>query len=204
MKRILFLFGGIVIFVISGIQEQFMFMLFAFFLLAVGLQKPLQKLAHLMPLADAKRFFLLGIATGVLTEILAIWNNLHLPPEQKALFHPDPGINIVLGLIYYAVWIIVWLLILKRYRFTLRQVFGTAGLFGMMVEQGGAVLLSFNPAMWLYAFLVHGSIIAIPYLLVKPRFPNAIEHSGWRKYGYATGWQFVGFISTGILLAVLR
>lgn len=170
MAKKYLIFGIItaLLFILSG---QFMLLLFSFLLLAIHFQDILQKISNLIPLPLIIKVVLLMMALGVLTESLAIINNAGLSPDEimqnNRLFASDPATNVIIGFGYYIPLGIIWYFLLRRYRYSTLDVILTTGVFGIFFEGKGAVLASLNPAMWLYAFLVHGSYITMMYLAIS-------------------------------------
>ncbi len=120
-----------------------------------------------------RKYIVLGLFFGLLTEGLAILDNLDSPPEERILFHPDPGIDLLLGVGFYFFIAVVWSVLVKRYAFTARSIFVIGGIWGIVVEQDLAILLSpltYGAAgfvMYLFVFLVYGPFMAIPVLFFK-------------------------------------
>ncbi|MBE8540060.1 hypothetical protein [Geoglobus acetivorans] len=108
-----------------------------------------------------------GMAFSYLTEILAIADNLPKPPSERILLSPDPFTDLYLALGYYLPFILLWSVLVVRYRYSARDVFLIGGIAGIFLEQAGAVFLSMNPFAWLYVFLVYGSFKAFAVLLAE-------------------------------------
>lgn len=179
MKKILWF--GIIFLILCLGARLYMLALFPIFLIILNSEK-IQKLGKFAPGRRLVKIMLFGAGTGVITEVLAIANNWSLPPEQKALFHPDPVINIVIGLGYYLTLVIAWHFLFRRYRYATKEVFIIGGIMGGLIsEQGGAVIASGNLFMMVYSFFVHGSIIAIPFVLAA-RYYTPTRESKFLKY----------------------
>ena len=119
------------------------------------------------------KFFAIALLTGFFVELLAIINSLPLPPEQRALFHPDPLPDLIFAFGYYAFIALGAFFILKRYDFSLRKFFSFAGIYGVLTEQLGAVfamVLSGNLLAGIYVFFSYGSFLALPYLVLEKDF----------------------------------
>lgn len=106
---------------------------------------------------------------------------LYFPPP--ILFHPQLIPDLILGAGLYASWGMAWWLILRRYRFTLAQVLVAHGVYGIVVENNAAVLLTFNPLLWGYVAVSYGATAALALLPFLAEFPAAPE-SRW-KYAFA-------------------
>jgi len=139
------------------------------------------------------------IFVGFLTEFFAIWNNVNLTPEEimetNQLYSASPLTDIILGWGYYIPLAIAWFYLLRKYDYKIKDVFITMGIFGIFFEGKGAVLLSLNPVMWLYAFLVHGSYLTIAYIITKQEFPtNKKQFGKIKKYSYGFLYSLLTFI----------
>jgi len=120
-----------------------------------------------------RKYIFLGLLFGLFTEGLAILDNLDSPPEERILFHPDAGIDLLLGVGFYFFIAVVWSVLVKKYAFTERSIFVIGGIWGIVVEQDLAILLSpltYGAAgfvMYLFVFLVYGPFMAIPVLFFR-------------------------------------
>ena len=112
-------------------------------------------------------YLVLGVISGIMAETFAILNNLDLLPEDKVLFHPDPLIDLILGLSYYFPLFFFSMFIVFKYKIDEKIIFIVGGIYGILTEQTFQIFLSFNLLYWIYVFLVYGSFIAIPYTLLK-------------------------------------
>jgi len=117
-------------------------------------------------------YLITGTIVGLITELLAIFDNLKFPPEERVCFHPDPVTNIVLAIFYYFPIFFFAAIILHKYKMTEINVFLIGGIYGICTEQLFLILLSFNLLYWFYVFLVYGSFITIPYTIFKNRLNN--------------------------------
>jgi hypothetical protein len=100
---------------------------------------------------------LVGIASAYLVEVLAVIDNLKLPPEERILLNPDPLTDMYLAFAYYFPFVLYWGLTVRRYEYSWKEVFLIGGATGIVMEQMGVVFLMFNPMAWLYVLLVYGS-----------------------------------------------
>ncbi len=120
------------------------------------------------------KYIILGIIFGLFTEILAILDNLDKPPHEKILFHPNPGIDLLLGVGFYFFIAVMWAFLIRRYTFTVKSIFVIGGIWGIVVEQDAAILLSpltqgivIGLFSYVFVFLVYGPFMAIPILFFK-------------------------------------
>jgi hypothetical protein len=144
-------------------------------------------------------FGLAIVGAGLLLECLAWSSNFLKCAPQPALMHPQLLPDLALGLAFYGGWAIAWLVLLRYFSFSLRQVFCTQAAFGVLVEQRGAIFLGglvtmpLGLALWLYVFVVYGSIAGIAYLLFGERLRDEARRDRWWKYPLA--WLLIAVLS---------
>jgi len=173
--------AGIILLIFLIILRSYTLLLFSIFLIVLSFNNSLASKLRKIKLSPRLKFIILGLITGILTEILAIIDNLQVSPDKKALFSPDPFLNIFIGLGYYFIFFLIWSFLLNRYKYSLLEAFVIAGIFGLIVEQNASILLSFNFLAWIYVFLVHASILSIPLsILIKEQKGN--KKSYFLKY----------------------
>lgn len=146
---------------------------FALFLILYLLKDPIKKIiSGVMPVLPI-RYFLVGVIGGLFIECLAILNNLKLPAEQRVLFHPDPIPNLILGLGQYVALAIGSYFILRKFDFSLWEFFVFTGIFGVVIEEHGGILMQVlggNILGGIYVFLSYASFLALPYMLFREDF----------------------------------
>lgn len=117
------------------------------------------------------KFAILIFATGMVAEILAWSVGFFKHAENPALFHPQLVYDLLIGISQYGAWAAVWYFWSKRYTFSISKVFLLQGIYGVLLEQKGAIFiqgllhLPLGIIFWAYVFVVYGSIPAIAYLL---------------------------------------
>ncbi len=186
---------GKIIFIILGLlpllgvlEGDFVLLTFTFFVFVWLIQSKLKPLIKKINLSLFFKFLVLGIITGFMVEFFVFQN-------QQGLFSGDFWFNFLLSIGIYGSLIIVWYFLLKKYKFSLRGVFLLSGIWGVIVEQDFAVLLSFNPFMYLYIFAVYGSFVSIPFLLMKDEFDKKQKRKeGKKRYIVAFLAQFIAYI----------
>jgi len=82
-----------------------------------------------------------GVFFGLLTEVFAIVNNRSLPPEKRVLLSPDPVLDLIYGLFYYALLIATWYFLVKAFTYSKAEVFVITGIYGIFTEEVGQVFL---------------------------------------------------------------
>lgn len=150
----------------------------------------------------------------LLLEFLAWFSNYQEANPNPALFHPQLIPDLLLGIGFYSGWVLAWWLILQRWQFSILEVFILQGLYGIVFEQDGAILLAgisqfpLGLVLWLYVFIVYGSTMALACLPFRNAFPNQ-KSSRWKYlallllmiilvyvffYGFALLWMALGLI----------
>ncbi|MGD2247645.1 MAG: hypothetical protein PVF58_04505 [Candidatus Methanofastidiosia archaeon] len=155
-----------------------------------------------------RKYIVIGTAFGLLTEVLAILDNLDAPPEEKILFHPDPGIDLLLGIGFYFWIAVIWAVFVKRYSFSAKSVFIIGGIWGIIVEQNMNVLLApfqhgvIGFLFYGFVFLVYGPCMAIPVVLLDvdtlPRKERTLKNGI-----LAFILLFGAYILAGIYMAII-
>jgi hypothetical protein len=138
MKRLLLWTLGIVLTVV-GVRNNSMLLIFPMWIFTSLNREPLRRLVRGVPLSVS--FIGFGLLFGLLTEIFAIVNNRHLPPEQRILLSPNPVLDLVYGVFYYLMLIVTWYALIKAFRYSKSEVFVVTGLYGIMTEEVGQVFL---------------------------------------------------------------
>jgi len=160
--------------------------IFPMFLLVQSLQSKIQLSTNHF----YRKYIILGSAFGLLTEVLAILDNLGTPPEEKILFHPNPVLDLVLGVGFYFFVAVMWAILIRRYAFNEKSILVIGGIWGIVVEQDAAILLSpltqgvvLGAFSYLFVFLVYGPFMAISPLFfreglnVKKRKERKLRHA---------------------------
>ncbi len=149
---------------------------------------------------------LIFLLSGLVLEVLAVIDNLPKPPGERILLHPDPVIDLYLALGYYGGFALAWSITLWKVKLSHKEVFLIAGAFGILFEQTGALLFTFQIFAWPYVFLVYGSYQAIPPLLAS-KYLNSRERKEYGKLGKILVGALVevsGFILAGLFLSLLK
>lgn len=178
---------------------------FALFLIFYLSRKSIRKIINLLIHKLAVKYFLTGIVGGLFIEFLAILSSMKLPPAQRALFHPDPIPDLILGVGYYTALTLGGYFIVKRYKFSLIQFFLLGGIFGLIGEEHGGVLLQLlagNILGGIYVFLSYASFIALPYMLFNEKFNKFIRKKS-RILKYPVGLLILAFFYVLFLLYYL-
>jgi len=172
------------------------FSIFSFILYS----KKLQLLYSRISIEPMLKFFIFSLLFGLITETLAIIDNMPLLPERRILFNPDPSTDIYLATGYYSAFALVWSIAYFRFKFTYKSIFLIAGLFGLVFEQMGKILLSLNPFAYLYVFLVYGSFQACTAALDH----RTVKHvKVWKITLVGIGVELISFFLAALLLHLL-
>lgn len=178
--KILFLFSGILA-LASLLGEPGPLAVYGIFVVVYFLKTPLSRFVANLPWPVSFKFALLTLffSLGFL-EFLSWYGNYHKCSPNPPLLHPQLGADMILAFAFYGGWVISWLLIVRFFNFSLLEVFITQGIYGVVIEQNGAILLqglATFPAgliLWIYVFLAYSSPLAIAYLLAE----NQIKKKG--------------------------
>lgn len=200
--KVLLAVFGVVPVLILLFAKQHMLLVFSFFVLVLLLRPFLKPAIERVPFGLLSKFVFVGLVFGLIAEGLAILDNLSLPSEQMQLFHSDVFLDLAIGVGFYAFWAVVWYFLLKKYVFKTLDVFVLGGLWGVVVEQNGAIFLSvFSAGLfegllnWFYVFVVYGSIITVPFLLFAEEFQRFQRERDSRKYVFGFLLQFLVYIA---------
>lgn len=136
-----------------------------------------------------RRGFLLAIfGAGMLLELLAWTGNYIQNPPQPALFHPQLIPDLLFGVGFYLGWVLAWWFLLRGFRFTLVETVVLMGLYGVIVEQNGAVLLAGLAALplgvllWAYVAAAYGGAAGLAYLLAGGERVPMGKRAHWIKF----------------------
>ena len=111
----------------------------------------------------------LTIISGLFFEGFAVLSNLKYPPSERKLFLPDPFLDMVVSLGYYVPVALVFALYVVKFDIDIKWGFLGGGIYGIITEQTGAILLSFNLIFWIYVLIVYGSFFGIPLAIARGR-----------------------------------
>jgi len=187
--------------------------IYTLFVAAVFLRRPVETIAGRSHLPHGLAFGLLVLLCGVLAEILA-WASSYLSADpEPALLHPQLAYDLLLSPMVYGGWAISWPLLMHRWSFRLEEVFVVQGLYGILLEQQGAILrqglatLPWGLVLWAYVFLVYGSAIGLAYLPFERTYAADARPRGWIRLPIALGvllvLTVVSSLGWGLLLQVL-
>lgn len=187
--RGLFVLSGLVpVLGLIGRPPDTMLLIYTVFVAACLLRRPLAALADRVPGPPAVALLLSFWLAGSLTEVLAWTNNYLKAAPEPALFHPQLGPDLIIGLGFYGGWAAAWGVACRWFRFTLAEAFVVTGLQGIFFEQLGAVFLLIvrvfrdNPVqaviVGVYVFAVHGSAVGLGLVPVLHRLdrPSTSRH----------------------------
>lgn len=190
-----------IIFIILGIiplmalrDGQYTLTIFSIFVLVWLISPKLKSLIKKVPISLFVKTLILGIIFAIITEYLVFLDSGIGIGGESGLFSQSLLFDLILAMGIYVSLIVVWYFILNKYNFSLRGVFFSAGIWGVVIEQDFAVLLSFNPLAYLYIFLVYGSFVSIPFLLVEDDFDKIRRKENKVKYVIAFFAQFIAYI----------
>lgn len=170
------------LFSVLGFTDDPMGFTFAIWMFGLAFMPELQNFfSRYSPL---KTFFFLGVSLGIFVEICAIISNLDVPEAERVLLSGSPGLDIVFGLFYYGLLMLVWTFLVHLYPYTEKEVFVLAGLLGIATEEVGGVFvrmvtdpIGFGGAYALIIFCIYGIFPYLAFRIVKkqlrPKYPSA-------------------------------
>jgi hypothetical protein len=159
--------------------------------------------------ASRSRFALMLLVCGLLLELLAWTGNYLQDPAQPALFHPQLIPDMLFGFGFYSGWTLAWGLLLRFYRFSLWQMVALMGVYGVIVEQNGAVLVAGMAALplgvllWLYVAAAYGGAAGLAYLLAGGAAVPMGRYNHWIKYVVAAVVLYLCVQGTFLLWGLL-
>jgi hypothetical protein len=153
------------------------------------------------------------LISGALTEAIA-WANSYLKADKTpALFHPQLGVDLLIGIGFYGGWAVAWWIALRWFRFKLWEVFVITGLQGIFLEQLGAVFMAMVRAwtsnlflallLGAYVFTVHGSIAGLALLPTLRRFDKPEQSRSWVRFPLVIALMVgLAFLGCGLVQAL--
>ena len=167
-------------------------------------REALRRLVRGMPLSVS--FIGFGLLYGVLTEIFAIVNNRHLPPEQRILLSPVPVLDLVYGIFYYLMLIVTWFVLIKALTYSKSEVFVITGIYGIFTEEVGQVFLRIFtvPVIGLlYALIVsfvYGIFPLLAYMLSEEKITITRRQNFFVRFMIAAVALFVEWAVYGLFV----
>ncbi len=153
------------------------------------------------------KLLVLTLASGILTETLAWLGSFLAREREPALLHPQLLYDLLLSPGVYGGWAIAWLAALRLHRYSLTDVFVVQGVYGVFVEQLGAVFLQglralpFGVLLWGYVFIVYGSAMGLAYLPVERRLAASSPRSGPQRLPLALVLALLGTVISSLAWA---
>ncbi len=185
--------------------------IYSLFVSAVFLRRPIEVAAARVRLPRGLAFGLVVLASGLLTETLAWASNYLAGATEPALLHPQLAYDLLLSPVVYGGWALAWPFLMRRWRFSLAEVFTIQGLYGILLEQQGAILrqglasLPWGVLLWAYVFLVYGAAIGLAYLPFERRYATEDRRRGWVRLPIALGATLVATVVSSLAwMAVLH
>lgn len=190
-----------------------MLLIYSIFVAAWFVRKPIASLAARVPLPRWVHGLLVTALVGGLTESLAWLGNFLAREPHPALLHPQLAYDLLLSPGIYSAWALAWMAAGYRYAYTLSHVFILQGVFGVLIEQQGAVFLQgfatlpTGALLWLYVFVVYGSAMGLAVLLWPPGLLAEDRRRGWLRFpmilALNLGFTAVTALGWGLLLKPL-
>jgi len=181
-----------------------MLLIYSIFVAAWFARKPIASLAARVPLPGWALALLATLLVGGLTESLAWLGSFLAREPHPALLHPQLAYDLLLSPGIYAAWALAWMVVGRHYAFKLAPVFVLQGIYGVFIEQQGAVFLqgaTSLPAgllLWLYVFLVYGSAMGLAVLFWPPGLLAEDRRRQWLRFPLALGLNLVFTAMTAV------
>lgn len=183
---------------------EFVLLIFSVFVLLWLIAPAIKPIIRIIPIPLFIKFLFIGMVFGFITEYFVFLEGGIGITGESGLFSKDLLYNLILSMGIYDSLIIIWYFLLIKYKFSLAGVFFSAGIWGVVIEQDFAVLLSFNPLAYLYIFLAYGSLVSIPFILAEDGFNKIQRKENKVKYIIAFFAQFIVYIVGTLWILLLR
>lgn len=190
IKHWLFILSGLLVFSTVFFSPPSPLLMYPLFVFVMVFRQPLSNFIAKIPLPENWKFIILIILAGYILETVSWMNNYFQKNPNPTLLHPQLIPDLIIGTGLYFPWALTWLLLFKKYRFTLPQIIITQGLFGVLLEQRGAILLQGLMTMpqglifWVYIFIAYGFTMGAVYALFEGKLSQG-ESNSWTKYPLA-------------------
>lgn len=180
--------------IMASMDGQFTLLIFSIFVLIWLIAPKLKPIIKKIPLPLFVKFLFFGIIFALITEYLVFLDSGIGISGESGLFSQNLLFNLILAMGIYVSLILIWYFLLKKYKFNLIGIFFSAAIWGVVIEQDFAVLLSFNLLAYLYIFTVYGSFVSIPFMLTSDDFNKIPRKENKVKYVVAFFTQFIAYI----------
>ena len=194
-KRTLFFIAGVLLTIIFAVTFP-MALIFPLWIFVSLYREPLKRVFA----GKERKFLLVGMAFGLVIEVFAILDNVGEPVSVRevTLFHPQVLPDLVIAFFYYLSMVVVWYLLLRKVALAPAAVMIFGGLFGMIVEQDGAMLRAIvehglvGVLMAAFVFFVHGLYPMLAYQLTYENFSPDRRSPRWWHWPLAFAVMWVG------------
>jgi len=195
MKRPPFFIIGILLTIFFAVTFP-MALIFPLWIFVSLYREPLQRVFA----GRARMFLLAGMVFGLVIEVFAILDNVGEPVSvsEVTLFHPQALPDLMVAFFYYLSLIGVWYLFLRKVALTPGAVMIVGGLFGVIVEQDGAMLRAIvehglvGVLMAAFVFFVHGLYPMLAYQLTFENFSTDRTPPRWWHWPLAFAVLWMG------------
>jgi hypothetical protein len=132
---------------------------------------------HLQMRYSAPRLAVVLLLCCLCLEMLAWWNAYARNEANPNLFHPQLIPDLILSIGVYGAWVLGWMWLSRTFPFSLREGFWLHGLYGILIENFGRVLIAgvvtfpLGIVLWLYVLVAYGSTVALALLFFSEDKP---------------------------------
>ncbi|ETA68780.1 hypothetical protein MettiDRAFT_2263 [Methanolobus tindarius DSM 2278] len=200
-KRALLVILGIIL-TIHGLNEP-MNLIFPMWIFTYLFKDNLINVLEKLPLHTS--FIGAGVLFGLLTEVFAIVENLPKPAGERILLSQNPVNDVVFGFVYYLFIISAWYLLLRKIKYTGRDVFLITGIYGIFVEETGQVFLRmftvpvFGLLYVIIIMFVYGIFPMLTHMLNEKRF-SGVSTNAVKRYSIAFVALFIQYAIYGLFV----
>ena len=173
---------------LTVVSELLIFTWFGFVYL---FRRPLSKLIKIIS-SQYSRFVIIGYLSTVVAELVYMFS---------APLHRQIVWDLTLTAPWYLGWMILWFPLIKKYNYTLTEVFVLAGLHGFIIEGllNSPLLAFLGPPLFI---ALYGSFFIVPYLLMKNDFTDQQPISFGKKIKLSF-IPLIAFVVSLIWIAIL-
>ncbi len=112
--------------------------------------------------------WVLILVCGLGVEYFSWLINYNSQIKNPPLFHPILGVDLFIGIFFYASLGLGWNIVEKFWGLRTKDVVIMTLIFGICIEQLGAILLTFNPIFYAFVGVVYLAMVLPSFLIVRP------------------------------------
>jgi hypothetical protein len=158
-------------------------LIYSIFVFVYFFQEKLKPFTQRIKLPPLLKFYLIATLLGCITETFVFVSD-----RSGAIGHQENiFLNFFMSIGWYSIFTGAWVLMIRKYFFSLPQVFFLQGFVGLVIEQQGAVFVSIlqNPLgiVWaVYTIPIYGSFVAAAFVLTRDELQLETKKDTGVKY----------------------